>query len=231
MTQYLAVDAEHPEPEIIAAAAAVIRDGGTVAFPTETVYGLGANGLDPEAVEKIYLAKGRPPRKPLILLVASIEQAKSLAGTWPDEAERLAARFWPGPLTLILPRAPVVPDVVTAGLPGVALRLSSHPVALALIGQCGLPITAPSANTSGRPSPTLAEQVRADLDGRIDMVLDGGATPAGAESTILDLSRERPVLLRLGCVNRDSLEQVLGAPVVSDRRLAVESLLHAKSPQ
>lgn len=210
MTQYLAVDAERPEQEIIAAAATLIRNGGTVAFPTETVYGLGANALDTAAVERIYAAKGRPRRKPLILLVASVEQAKSLAAAWPEEAERLAARFWPGRLTLILPRSELVPDISTAGRPNVALRFTSHPVALALIRQSGLPIAAPSANTSGRPSPTLAEQVRADLDGRIDLVLDGGATPEGVDSTILDLSREHPVLLRLGCVSIESLEQVLG---------------------
>lgn len=211
MTRYLTVNPKRPEPEAIAEAAAVIRGGGTVVFPTETVYGLGANGLDPAAVERIFIAKGRPRRNPLILHVASLEQARRLVTAWPHEAERLAARFWPGPLTLILPRAAVVPDIVTAGLPSVALRFPVHPVALALIERSGLPIAAPSANTSGCPSPTLAEHVRADLDGRVDLVLDAGATAVGVESTILDLSGDLPLLLRPGGVAREELERVLGA--------------------
>jgi L-threonylcarbamoyladenylate synthase len=215
-TSYTRVNSEHPEPEVIAGAAAVIGIGGTVAFPTETVYGLGANGLDPVAVEKIYEAKGRPQRNPLILHVSSTEQARQLAAVWPAAAERLIEWFWPGPLTLILPRAPVVPDIVTAGLPSVALRMPSHPVALALISQSGVPIAAPSANTSGRPSPTLAEHVRADLDGRIDLVLDGGPTTIGVESTILDLTGEQPVLLRPGGVTREDLGQVLGKVLVHE---------------
>ncbi len=215
-TGYLRVNPVNPDPEAITAAAAVIRSGGTVAFPTETVYGLGANGLDPAAVEGIFVAKGRPRRNPLILHVASTEQARRLVTAWPAVAELLAARFWPGPLTLILPRAPVAPDVVTAGLPGVALRMPSHPVALALIDRSGVPIAAPSANLSGRPSPTLAAHVLADLDGKIDLVLDGGPTDVGVESTILDLTGEQPVLLRPGGVTREDLEQVLGKVLVHD---------------
>jgi len=215
-TGYLRVNPENPDPEAITEAAAVIRSGGTVAFPTETVYGLGANGLDPAAVEGIFVAKGRPRRNPLILHVASTRQARRLVTAWPAAAENLAARFWPGPLTLILPRAPVVPDVVTAGLPSVALRMPSHSVALALIDRSGVPIAAPSANLSGSPSPTLAAHVLADLDGKIDIVLDGGPTSVGVESTILDLTGEQPVLLRPGGVTREDLEQVLGRVLVHD---------------
>ncbi len=216
ITRYLTVNPENPDPEAIAEAAAVIRSGGTVAFPTETVYGLGANGLDPAAVERIFIAKGRPRRNPLILHVASTEQARRLVTDWPVVADNLAARFWPGPLTLILPRAAMIPDLVTAGLPSVALRMPSHSVALALIRKSGVPIAAPSANTSGCPSPTLAEHVLSDLDGKIDLILDGGPTNVGVESTILDLTGEQPVLLRPGGVTREDLEQVLGEVLVHD---------------
>jgi L-threonylcarbamoyladenylate synthase len=219
MTRYLTVKPENPDPEAIAAAAAVVRSGGTVAFPTETVYGLGANGLDPEAVEGIFIAKGRPRRNPLILHVASTEQALRLVTDWPVTAASLAARFWPGPLTLILPRAAVVPDLVTAGLPNVALRMPAHPVALALIERSGVPIAAPSANLSGRPSPTLAEHVLADLDQKIDLILDGGPAAVGVESTILSLTGQWPVLLRPGGVTLEDLEQVLGKVLVHDTAL------------
>jgi L-threonylcarbamoyladenylate synthase len=216
ITRYLTVNPENPDPEAIAEAAAVIRSGGTVAFPTETVYGLGANGLDPAAVERIFIAKGRPRRNPLILHVASTEQARRLVTDWPVVADNLAARFWPGPLTLILPRAAMIPDLVTAGLPSVALRMPSHSVALALIRKSGVPIAAPSANLSGSPSPTLATHVLADLDGKIDIVLDGGPADIGVESTILALIGEQPVLLRPGGVTREDLEQVLGKVLVHD---------------
>ncbi len=212
-TRYYKVDREHPAPDIIEAAARVIREGGTVAFPTETVYGLGANGLDPEAVEKIFQAKGRPRGNPLILHVSSLDQARGLVSTWPPEAETLARLFLPGPLTLILPRASAVPDAVTAGLPGVALRYPAHPVALALIESSGVPIAAPSANLSGHPSPTCAAHVRSDLDGRIDVILDGGPTEVGVESTILSLAGDRPVLLRPGGVTREQIEKALGVEV------------------
>jgi len=216
ITRYLTVNPENPDPEAITEAAAVIRSGGTVAFPTETVYGLGANGLDPAAVERIFIAKGRPRRNPLILHVASTEQARRLVTDWPVVADNLAARFWPGPLTLILPRAAMIPDLVTAGLPSVALRMPSHSVALALIRKSGVPIAAPSANLSGSPSPTLATHVLADLDGKIDIVLDGGPADIGVESTILALIGEQPVLLRPGGVTREDLEQVLGKVLVHD---------------
>lgn len=214
LTRYLRVDPENPQSGAIAAAAEVIRRGGTVAFPTETVYGLGANGLDPRAVVRIFEAKGRPLKNPLILHVASLEQARALVSDWPEEAEILAERFLPGPLTMILPRSPVVPDQVTAGLPNVALRYPEHPVALALIRASELPIAAPSANLSGSPSPTRAEHVAADLDGRIDLILDGGPTRVGLESTIISLCQESPLLLRPGGVTREQLEEALQRPVL-----------------
>jgi len=212
-TLYLSVDPENPEPEKIEVAAEVIRSGGLVAFPTETVYGLGANAFDRTAVEKIFVVKGRPRRNPLIVHVASVKQARQLVASWPQVAEILARRFWPGPLTLVLPRAPEIPDEVTAGLPNVGLRFPAHKVALALIAASGVPLAAPSANLSGRPSPTRAEHVRDDLGGKIDLILDGGPTGVGVESTVLDLTGELPVILRPGGVAREELEEVLGVKV------------------
>ncbi len=209
-TRVLRVDPCHPEPEVVARAAEVIRAGGTVAFPTETVYGLGANALDAAAVREIFRAKGRPPGNPLIVHVAAVPAARDLVVLWPEEAELLARRFWPGPLTFILPKASCVPAEVTAGLDTVALRIPAHPVALALIEAAGVPVAAPSANTSGRPSPTRPEHVLADLAGKFDLLLDGGPTGVGVESTILDLTGEVPVILRPGGVTAEALEAVLG---------------------
>jgi len=210
---YLRVDPENPEPDKIEVAAKVIRAGGLVAFPTETVYGLGANAFDRRAVEKVFVVKGRPRGNPLIVHVASVEQARELVSSWPRVAEILAQKFWPGPLTLILPRAPVIPDEVTAGFPNVALRFPAHRIALALIKMSGVPLAAPSANLSGRPSPTRAEHVWDDLGGKIDLILDGGPTGVGVESTILDLTGQHPVILRPGGVTREKLEEVLGVKV------------------
>jgi L-threonylcarbamoyladenylate synthase len=193
-------------------AAALLLAGKLVAFPTETVYGLGADGLRPEAVGRIFAAKGRPADNPLILHVASFDQAQTLWAANDDQralARALADRFWPGPLTLVLPAADVVPSVVTAGLPTVAVRAPDHDVAQALIARCGRPLAAPSANRSGRPSPTSAEHVVRTLDGRIDAVLDGGPTAVGVESTVLDLSRERPQVLRPGDVSAAMLKDAL----------------------
>src|SRR5690348_9693658 len=157
----------------------LLRDGGLVAFPTETVYGLGANALDADAVRKIYIAKGRPTTSPLIVHVDGVEMARSLTAEWPDAATRLAENFWPGPLTLVLPKKPHVPDIVTAGLPTVGIRVPSHPIALELIREAGVPIAAPSANPFTRLSPTTAEHVRSALRDRVDMILDGGPTTVG----------------------------------------------------
>jgi L-threonylcarbamoyladenylate synthase len=192
----------------------VIRAGGLVAFPTETVYGLGANGLDGEAVERIFEAKGRPQDNPLILHVAKKSDVKDLWRHVPDCAKRLMDAFWPGPLTLIFVKSDIVPDEVTAGLDTVAVRMPEHKTALALIRAAGVPIAAPSANLSGRPSPTTAEHVLQDMDGRIDVVLDGGACEVGVESTVLTLVG-RPTILRPGGITREMLEQVIGPVEVS----------------
>ena len=199
----------------LAEAAALLRRGEVVAFPTETVYGLGAHALDPQAVARIYAAKGRPAWNPLIVHVADATAARALARTWPASAARLAERYWPGPLTLVLPRQPVVPDSVTAGLDTVALRVPAHPVAAALLRACGLPLAAPSANRSGEVSPTTAAHVARSLGTRIPLILDGGATSVGIESTVLDLSGPQPVLLRPGMVTREALEALVGPLVVA----------------
>ncbi len=192
----------------------VIRSGGLVAFPTETVYGLGANGLDGEAVSRIFEAKGRPSDNPLILHVAKKSDVKPLWRHVPEAARRLMDAFWPGPLTLIFLKSDIVPDEVTAGLPTVAVRMPEHKTALALIRAAGVPIAAPSANLSGRPSPTTAEHVIADMDGRIDMIIDGGPCRVGVESTVLTLVG-RPTILRPGGITREMLEPVIGPVEIS----------------
>jgi L-threonylcarbamoyladenylate synthase len=189
----------------ITAAAAVLRRGGLVAFPTETVYGLGAAALDAAAVARIFSAKGRPAHNPLIVHIADPPMMALVARDLPDLAHTLADAFWPGPLTVVLPRRPEVPTIVTAGGPTVAVRMPAHPVARALIGAAATPIVAPSANRSSRPSPTTAGHVLADLRGHVDVVLDGGATPIGVESTVVDLTQAPPVLLRPGGVTLEAL--------------------------
>jgi L-threonylcarbamoyladenylate synthase len=199
-----------PEPEIIARAAKILREGGLVAFPTETVYGLGANALDPAAVGRIFAAKGRPANNPLIVHVADSSAAQELAANWPHTASILANRFWPGPLTLVLPRRHTVPDIVTAGGPTVAVRQPAHPVARALIVAADLPLAAPSANCSARLSPSRAEHVARDLDGRINLILDAGPTSGGLESTVLDVTRTPPRLLRPGPISPSDIAAVIG---------------------
>jgi L-threonylcarbamoyladenylate synthase len=181
-----------------------------VAFPTETVYGLGANALDPAAIEKIYAAKGRPPGSPLIVHVSSIEMARGLVHEWPEQAEKLACQFWPGPLTLVLPKQPQVPDRLTAGLDTVGVRMPANPIAQALIRESGVPIAAPSANRFTELSPTTAQHVRDALGGRVAMILDGGRTTVGIESTVLSLAGSSAVLLRPGMVTRQEIEAVIG---------------------
>lgn len=195
----------------IARAASLIGDGRLVAFPTETVYGLGADARDPDAVAALYAAKGRPRFNPLIAHVADLGQARR-EGRFDGPAEILAQAFWPGPLTLVVPLAAsaAVCDLARAGLGSVGLRVPSHPVARDLLGRCAVPVVAPSANLSGRVSPTTAAHVAADLDGRIDAILDGGATPVGVESTIVACLAGPPVLLRPGGVAREAIEAVLG---------------------
>jgi len=190
-------------------AAGVIRAGGLVAFPTETVYGLGADAFDAAAVARIFAVKGRPRHSPLIVHVDSIEMARSLVLAWPEAADRLARRYWPGPLTLVLPKQPSIPDIVTAGLPTVGLRVPSHPVALALIREAGVPIAAPSANLFTELSPTTAEHVRESLGDAVDFVLDGGPSTVGIESTVLSLTGD-PLLLRPGTIPLPEIEALIG---------------------
>ncbi len=202
------------QPDDITRASRILRQGGTVAFPTETVYGLGANAFDTDAVREIFLAKQRPSWDPLIVHISDrpmLNRVTQLSEPLRRAAERLAKAFWPGPLTLLLPRSESIPDAVTAGRPRVGVRMPSHPVALSLIAQAGLPIAAPSANRFGHTSPTTAEHVLDDLDGRIDAVLDGGATSVGVESTVLDLVETPPRLYRPGAVTLEQLAAVVGA--------------------
>ncbi len=202
--------------EGILAAAGVIRGGGLCAMPTETVYGLAANGLDPAAVREIYRVKGRPQDNPLILHIASLPELFPLVVIDPETeatVRLLAARFWPGPLTMVLPRSGLVPDVITAGGPTVAIRMPSHPAARALIAAAGVPIAAPSANLSGKPSPTTLRDVTDDLTGRIPLILDGGDAAVGVESTVIDLSRRPFDILRPGGISREALAAVLGEEV------------------
>ncbi len=227
-TRILAVNAEHPEPDRIAEAARLIRAGQLVAFPTETVYGLGANALDAAAVRGIFAAKERPACDPLIVHLADVEALPPLVAELPPQVERLAEAFWPGPLTLVLPRSAAIPDEVTAGGPTVALRIPAHPVARALIRAAKRPIAAPSANRFGRLSPTRAEDVLADLGGRIDLILDGGLTPVGVESTVLSLVTPVPTILRPGGISREALEAVLGAVAVRSRTVGTGEI--AASP-
>ncbi|WP_374719314.1 L-threonylcarbamoyladenylate synthase [Parageobacillus toebii] len=192
-------------------AAQLLKSGEVVAFPTETVYGLGANAKDTKAVEKIFAAKGRPSDNPLIVHIAHLKQLEEIVSAIPDVAHTLIKRFWPGPLTLVLPKKEgVISDPVTAGLPTVAVRMPAHPVALALIEASGLPLAAPSANISGRPSPTTAAHVFADLNGRIAGIVDGGETGIGVESTVLDCTTKVPTILRPGGVTKEALEKVIG---------------------
>jgi L-threonylcarbamoyladenylate synthase len=199
-----------PSDEEMVRAAELIRSGGLVAFPTETVYGLGANAFDAQAVQRIYEAKGRPSSSPLIVHVADEDMAKSIAAEWPSIAHVLAVRFWPGPLTLVVKKSSAVPDTVTAGLDSVGIRIPSHPVALDLIRRAGVPIAAPSANRFTEISPTTAEHVRSGLGDRIDMILDGGPTQVGIESTVVALTREPPRVLRPGMISQTDLEAATG---------------------
>ncbi|WP_448590526.1 L-threonylcarbamoyladenylate synthase [Thermoflexus hugenholtzii] len=220
MTRVISIDPERPDPGTIARAAEILREGGLVAFPTETVYGLGADGLNPKALERLFAAKGRPPTDPVILHIADLEMLPRLAREIPPPVWTLAQRFWPGPLTLVLPKQPAVPDLATAGLPTVAVRMPAHPVALALIRAAGTPIAAPSANRFGHVSPTTARHVLEDLESRIDLILDAGPTAIGVESTVLDLTRPAPTILRPGGLPREALEAVLGPVAVFDRAVA-----------
>ena len=207
-----------PDDAAIHEAAAVLIAGGLVAFPTETVYGLGADALNASAVARIFAAKGRPADNPIIVHLADAAMLSEVVASVPARARLLISRCWPGPLTLVLPASPAVPKVTRGGLPTVAVRVPAHRVAIALIRAAGRPIAAPSANLSGRPSPTTAQHVLADLGDAIDLVLDAGPTPLGVESTVLDLTRRVPTVLRPGGVPLETLEEILGRVSVADPR-------------
>lgn len=217
--------------EGISEAAEILKGGGLVAFPTETVYGLGGNGLDKEAAKKIYAAKGRPSDNPLILHVSSIEEVYPLVKALPEKAKKLMEAFWPGPLTLVLPKSDLVPKESTGGLETVALRSPENALTLSLIRACGFPIAGPSANLSGRPSPTEASHVFEDLGGRIEGILEDGAVGIGVESTIVDLSENCPTLLRPGAITPEDLEELLGEKVAIDPTLLGKSMAEGFTPK
>ena len=208
----------------------ILKKGGLVAFPTETVYVLGVNALDAEASAKIYAAKGRPSDNPLIVHIADWEAIEAIVSEIPEAAKKLADAFWPGPLTMILNKSDLVPYATTGGLETVAVRMPVNPIARALIRAGGGYVAAPSANTSGRPSPTRAEHVAEDLNGKIDMIIDGGTVDIGLESTIVDLTDGAPTILRPGYINQEMLEQVLGEVEMDRGLIAPGSGVHPKAP-
>lgn len=229
-TKIRKIDSKNPQKEIIEEAAAVLRAGGLVAFPTETVYGLGGNALDAKASEKIYAAKGRPSDNPLIVHIARMEDLEKIVLEVPEKAKILAAAYWPGPLTMILPKSAAVPYETTGGLESVAVRYPSHPVARDLILASGGFIAAPSANTSGRPSPTTAAHVEEDLTGAVDMILDGGQVGIGIESTIVDFTEDVPTVLRPGYISLEMLREQLGKVRMDRGLLKNDGSQHPKAP-
>lgn len=216
--------------DIINAAGQILKQGGLVAFPTETVYGLGANALDEEAARKTYAAKGRPSDNPLIVHIASLEDLYPIAKKVPEKAVALAEKFWPGPLTMIFEKSELVPHGTTGGLETVAVRMPDNEVALALIRAGGGYVSGPSANKSGRPSPTMARHVLDDLEGRIDMILDGGPVHIGVESTIVDMTVEPPMILRPGAVTKEMLEETVGEVTVDHTILTADAKTPPKAP-
>jgi L-threonylcarbamoyladenylate synthase len=217
----IVIDRDLPNPEILARAADLLRAGRLVAFPTETVYGLGANALDASAVARIYEAKGRPSYNPIIDHVAGVAAVPEIAREWTERAGALAAAFWPGPMTLVLPRQPAVPDIVTAGLDSVAVRVPAHPVARALLDAAKIPIAAPSANRSTELSPTTGRHVEKSLGEAVDLILDAGPTSVGIESTVIDLTTDTPTILRPGTISAPEIERVVG-PVATASNIAGE---------
>jgi L-threonylcarbamoyladenylate synthase len=223
-TKVYKIDRDKPLEPQVAEPGRILARNGLVAFPTETVYGLGANGLSTKAVQHIFAAKGRPLDNPLILHIAAREDLEPLVTSIPPLADKLMEAFWPGPLTLVFPKSSLIPREVTGGLETVAVRMPDHPVALALIKAAGVPVAAPSANLSGKPSPTLAEHVYHDLQGKIEAIVDGGSTREGIESTVLDVTGQVPLILRPGSVTREMLAEVVGQVEV-DPALARENPL------
>ena len=229
-TQIYKIDSKAVDHQKMEEAAQLIRSGELVAFPTETVYGLGADALNPQASKKIYAAKGRPSDNPLIVHIAKFEDLEEIAKEVPQEAKKLADAFWPGPLTMIVYKNEKVPYETTGGMDTLAIRMPDHPAALELIRQSGCLIAAPSANTSGRPSPTLAEHVAEDLGGRIPMILDSGEVGIGIESTIIDLTEKIPMILRPGYITKEMLEAVIGTVKTDPGIIAADSTKKPKAP-
>ena len=222
-TEILKIEIENIDIKKIEYAAKVLQMGGVVAFPTETVYGLGANALDVKAVEKVFRAKGRPTDNPLILHITDQGSIDKLVLSIPSKAKTLMDKFWPGPLTILFEKSKLIPDIITAGLQTVGLRVPSHPIALALIQEAGIPIAAPSANTSGRPSPTAVSHVMDDLYGKVDIIIDGGCARVGVESTVLDMTIDPPMILRPGGISFEELTAVIG-DVAMDKSLRNKNL-------
>jgi len=230
MTLILKIDPRKPDLKKIEQAAACLLEGNLVAFPTETVYGLGANAFNRKAVERVFFAKGRPFQDPLIVHIALLRMLHEVTQHIPDAAQSLIERCWPGPLTLILPRHPRIPAEVSAGLNTVAVRMPSHPIALALIESAGVPVAAPSANRFGYTSPTSAAHVLADLDGRIDLLIDGGMPIVGVESTVLDLTQSVPIILRPGGVTQEQLIKILDSEVLCGDQSKRDQIAAMPSP-
>lgn len=223
-------DGKNESREALREAGEIIRQGGLVAFPTETVYGLGGDALNPESSKKIYAAKGRPSDNPLIIHIADIKNLEKIVKEIPQSAYQLADVFWPGPLTMILPKSEEVPYQTTGGLNTVAVRMPSHPVALEFIREAGGYVAAPSANLSGKPSPTKAKYVVQDMDGRIDMIIDGDGVDIGLESTIVDLTGDKPMILRPGYITKEMLDAVLGQVETDPTLLDSDSKEAPKAP-
>ena len=228
--EVVAMDAEHLNMEAIQKAGKILKEGGLVAFPTETVYGLGGNALDPAASMKIYAAKGRPSDNPLIVHIADLKDLARITTEIPEGAQILAKKYWPGPLTMILPKADVVPKETTGGLDSVAVRFPSDRIAQELIKAAGGFVAAPSANTSGRPSPTMAEHVEEDLGDAIEMIIDGGQVGIGLESTIVDFTEDVPVVLRPGYISLEMLREVMGEVRMDKGLLITDSSVRPKAP-
>lgn len=229
-TEYVVLNEASPDADVIKRAGRIIKDGGLVAFPTETVYGLGGDALNPDSSRRIYAAKGRPSDNPLIVHICRFEDMEPIVSEIPPEAEKLAKVFWPGPLTMILRKSELVPKETTGGLDTVAIRFPNNRIAQELIRASGGFIAAPSANRSGRPSPTLAKYCLEDLDGRVEMIIDGGQVGIGLESTIIDLTEEKPVILRPGFINQRMLEEVLGSVDVDRTLITPDSGIAPKAP-
>ncbi|MBS6397954.1 MAG: threonylcarbamoyl-AMP synthase [Clostridiales bacterium] len=229
-TELIQIDRENIDERAMERAGRILRDGGLVAFPTETVYGLGANALDEEAAKKIYAAKGRPSDNPLIIHIADMEYLDKITAKVPKAAKRLAEAYWPGPLTMIFYKSACVPYGTTGGLDTVAVRMPSDKIALELIRKGGGYVAAPSANMSGRPSPTTAQHVYEDMEGKVPLILDGGPVPIGLESTIVDLTSETPTILRPGYISLEMVQAVLGEAQIDRGLIAADSGIRPKAP-